>query len=245
PAGTNVIGHVIADSGSTTAVTGNVTVIQGTATNLKAQAEAYQGGTAVGAANPLQVSLANTGANATAVKVDGSAATQPVSGTVTANQGTSPWIVAGGGTAGSAATGVVTVQGIASMTKLLVTPDSVALPANQSVNVAQLAGTTTDTNSGNKSAGTLRVVVATDQPNLASALNVSVASKTIYQRAVYGAAQTVFNLATDIAAGNFSSAGTDFTNNDATVGAVLWADAMIEMPDWAAAPVAGTTVDLY
>lgn len=34
------------------------------------------------AAAPLQVSLANTGANATAVKVDGSAATQPVNGTV-------------------------------------------------------------------------------------------------------------------------------------------------------------------
>ena len=34
PTGTNVIGHVIADSGSTTAVTGNVTVVQGTGTNL-------------------------------------------------------------------------------------------------------------------------------------------------------------------------------------------------------------------
>lgn len=134
---------------------------QSTATNLKAQAEAYQGGSAVGAANPLQVSLANTGANATAVKVDGSAATQPVSGTVTANQGTSPWIVAGGGTAGSAATGVVTVQGIPSMTKLLVTPD-----ANSAVNVAQLAGIATSVNSGNKDAGTLRVVIATDQPEL-------------------------------------------------------------------------------
>lgn len=88
PAGTNVIGHVIADTGSTTAVTGNVTVVQGTATNLKAQAEAYQGGVAVAAGNPLQVTLANTGANATAVKVDGSAVTQPVSGTVTANAGT-------------------------------------------------------------------------------------------------------------------------------------------------------------
>lgn len=39
----------------------------------------------VSAAAPLQVSLANTGANATAVKVDGSAVTQPVSGTVTSN----------------------------------------------------------------------------------------------------------------------------------------------------------------
>lgn len=38
PAGSNVIGHVIADTGSTTAVTGNVTVIQGTATNLKVDA---------------------------------------------------------------------------------------------------------------------------------------------------------------------------------------------------------------
>lgn len=35
-------------------------------------------------------------------------------------QGTSPWVVAGGGTAGSAATGVVTVQGIASMTPVQV-----------------------------------------------------------------------------------------------------------------------------
>jgi len=34
PTGSNVIGHVIADSGSTTAVTGNVTAIQGTGTNL-------------------------------------------------------------------------------------------------------------------------------------------------------------------------------------------------------------------
>jgi hypothetical protein len=36
PAGTNVIGHVIADTGSTTAVTGNVTAVQATGTNLHA-----------------------------------------------------------------------------------------------------------------------------------------------------------------------------------------------------------------
>lgn len=36
PTGSNVIGHIIADTGSTTAVTGNVTVTQGTSTNLKA-----------------------------------------------------------------------------------------------------------------------------------------------------------------------------------------------------------------
>jgi hypothetical protein len=38
--------------------------------------------------------------------------------TTSVTQGTSPWIVAGGGTAGSSATGVVTVQGIASGTNL-------------------------------------------------------------------------------------------------------------------------------
>jgi len=82
----------IPGNASTTRVTGRVdvgyvsglptlsaTVTQTTATNLRAQAESYQGGTAVGSANPLQVTLANTAANATAVKVDGSAVTQPVS----------------------------------------------------------------------------------------------------------------------------------------------------------------------
>lgn len=49
------------------------------------------------------------------------------------------------GTAGAASANVVTVQGVASMTKLLVTPDSVALPANQSVNVAQFGGVSTST----------------------------------------------------------------------------------------------------
>ena len=55
--------HTIVDSGSTV-------VTQGTATNLKTQAEIYQGGTAVSTSAPLQVSLANTAANATAVKVN-------------------------------------------------------------------------------------------------------------------------------------------------------------------------------
>jgi hypothetical protein len=77
------------------------------------------------------------------------------------------------GTAGTASADVITIQGIASMTKLLVTPDSVALPANQSVNLNQIAGTGVDGNSGNKSAGTLRVVLATDQPALTNKLLVT------------------------------------------------------------------------
>ncbi len=46
-------------------------------------------------------------------------------------------------------------------------------PVNASTNITQLNGTTVDTNSGNKSNGTLRVVIATDQPNLTSPLNVA------------------------------------------------------------------------
>lgn len=68
--GTNL--HTVVDSGA-------VTVTNATATNLKAQSETYQGGVAVSAAAPLQVSLANTAANATAVKTDSSATTQPIS----------------------------------------------------------------------------------------------------------------------------------------------------------------------
>jgi hypothetical protein len=49
---------------------------------------------------------------------------------------------------------------------------TVSITANSAVNVAQVAGTTTDTNSGVKSAGTQRMVLATDQPQLTNALKV-------------------------------------------------------------------------
>ena len=41
------------------------------------------------------------------------------------------------------------------------------------VNLGKIGGTAPDTNSGNKSAGTQRVVIATDQPNLTTPLNVA------------------------------------------------------------------------
>ncbi|HEX3108112.1 MAG TPA: hypothetical protein VHU41_03380 [Thermoanaerobaculia bacterium] len=51
-----------------------------------------------------------------------------------------------------------------------------SIPVTQSgawsMNVSQVNGTTADTNSGSKSAGTLRVVLATDQPQLTNALKV-------------------------------------------------------------------------
>ncbi len=181
-----VIISQVGDTAVTTTVpiSGTVTATQSTATSLKTQAENYQGGSAVAAGNPLQVTLANTGANATAVKVDGSAVTQPVSGTVTANAGTGSFTVAqvtatnlkvqaenyqGGSAVASGNPLQVTLANTgANSNKLLVTPD-----ANSAVNIAQLAGTATDVNSGNKSAGTLRVVIATDQPALTNKLLVT------------------------------------------------------------------------
>ena len=50
---------------------------------------------------------------------------------------------------------------------------TVSITANSAVNVAQVGGTNADTNSGTKSAGTLRVVLATDQPALTNKLLVT------------------------------------------------------------------------
>lgn len=80
------------------------------------------------------------------------------------------------GTAGTASSNVVTVQGIAAMTKLLVTPDSVALPANQSVNVSQINGVTPLMGAGNTGTGSQRQTIATDQAALAAWGHVAVAA---------------------------------------------------------------------
>jgi hypothetical protein len=90
--------------------------------------------------------------------------------------------------------------------KLLVTPDSVALPANQSTNISQIAGTTADTNSGTKSAGTLRVVLATDQPALTNKLLVTPDSVALPANQSVNAAQLA-GTTTDTNSGN-KSAGT-------------------------------------
>lgn len=197
-------------------------------------------GTEVGTAStPLQVSIANTGANATAIKVDGSAvtqpvsgtfwqATQPVSGTVTANAGTNLntsalALESGGnlddidaaldasviaqeattsGTKGITAYGAVTTSkptyttaksdalsldtnGLlrvsladtpANTNKFLVTPDSVALPANQSVNVSQINGVTPLMGNGTTGTGSQRVTIASD--NTAFAVNATLSAET-------------------------------------------------------------------
>ncbi|HEX9060849.1 MAG TPA: hypothetical protein VF941_11775 [Clostridia bacterium] len=106
---------------SNAAATFPVTAVQGTAANLNA--------TVVGTGTfAVQATLA--------------AETTKVIGTV--NQGTSPWVVAGGGTAGTAATGVVTVQGIAGMTALDVNIKSETAPAVTLTRVAIAASSSGD-----------------------------------------------------------------------------------------------------
>jgi hypothetical protein len=78
---------------------------------------------------------------ANALKVDGSAVTQPVSGTVTANAGTGPFPV-------SDNAGSLTVD---------------ATAATFGINNSQVSGTAISVNSGVKDAGTQRVILASDQ----------------------------------------------------------------------------------
>lgn len=109
PVGSNVIGHVITDTGSTTAVTGTVTI----------------------------------------------------SGTV--NQGTSPWIVAGGGTAGTPGAAVLTVQGVSGGTA-------------QPVNHTLIAGNAVLTGNGVTGNGSQRVTIASD--NTAFGVNATLSAET-------------------------------------------------------------------
>ena len=174
-------------SAVTQPVSGSVTVTQATAANLNATVTgtvaATQSGTwnvnnvsgtvslPTGAATSAkQPALGTAGtasadvitvqgiAGATAVKVDGSASTQPVSGSVTVTQATAANLnatVVGTGSAGTAATGVITVQGIASATPVIIKGDSFAgSPSNAVLTVQGSAdGTPLNiTNSGRQPA---------------------------------------------------------------------------------------------
>ncbi len=86
---------------------GAIAVTQGTATNLKAQAECYQGGSAVAEGNPLQVSVANTGANGTAIKVN------VASGGIASGAIASGAVASGAFASGSIASGAIVAGAIA------------------------------------------------------------------------------------------------------------------------------------
>lgn len=102
----------------------------------------------------------------------------------------------------------------ANTNKLLVTPDSVALPANQSVNVSQVAGTTASTGSGTVDAGTLRVTLPSNGTGVIGAAqsgtwNITNISGTV---SLPTGAATAANQATEI-----SSLATIATNTGAAI----------------------------
>lgn len=116
-AGSAVIGHVIADSGSTTAVSGNVTAVQATGSNLHVAVDSAPTtavtGTFFQATQPVSAAALPlpSGAATSTIQTNGTQvtqvsnfpATQPISGTVTVSNPSS----GGGGTLG--APSVVTV----------------------------------------------------------------------------------------------------------------------------------------
>lgn len=116
--------------------------------------------TLVGTSNPLPVDLSHTSANSTAIKVDGSAVTQPVSaaslplpsGAATAAK--QPAL----GTAGSASADVLSVQGIASMTALKVDGSAVTQPVSDGGGSLTVDGTVAATQSGTWNVGTVTTI---------------------------------------------------------------------------------------
>jgi hypothetical protein len=157
-AGTFAVQAAQSGTWNVTNVSGTVSLPTGAATAAKQPALGTAG---VASADVLTVQGI---ASMTALKVDGSGVTQPVSGTVTANAGTGTFTISGAVTQSgtwnvgtvTTVTGVTTVTTVSTVTSL-----------------TQFNGNAIDTNSGVKSAGTLRVVIATDQPALTNKLLVT------------------------------------------------------------------------
>lgn len=157
-----VVGLVIAKSGGAANIsaTDPLPVVVGSTTPVQIQ----------GGANQIGKLAANSGVDIGDVDVTSSAL--PTGAATAAKQ---PAL----GTAGSASTDVITVQGIASGTVVPVSGTvtanlgtaavtnagtfAVQIAANSSINNAQVAGTATSVNSGTKDAGTQRVILASDQ----------------------------------------------------------------------------------
>lgn len=152
PAGSAIIGKVGIDQttpGTTNGVQVNAALPAGTAIIGKFGIDQ----TTPGTTNGVQVNAALPAGSNTI-------------GAVT--QASGPWTVTGSGTAGSAAAGVVTIQGIASMTAVKVDGSGVTGP----VNVTQFGGNNVVTGTGTGGSGIPRVTVSSDS-SLTSVTTVS------------------------------------------------------------------------
>ena len=98
----------------------------------------------------------------------------PVSGTVAAAQ-SGDFVVKSSNASNflASVTGTVTAISANASNFLSTVSGTVGITANSTVDVQKILGTTVDVNSGTKSAGTQRVVIATDQPALTNKLLVT------------------------------------------------------------------------
>lgn len=136
PAGANVIGHVINDSGSTTAVTGNVTVVQPTGTNLHAVLDANSG---------VDIGKLTANQSVNVAQINGVTATM------------------GNGASGTGVQRVTIANDSTGQVALAAGSNTIgALTANQSVNTAQINGATPLMGNGTTGTGSPRVTIASD-----------------------------------------------------------------------------------
>lgn len=204
PAGTNVIGHAIIDTGSTTAVT------QATASNLNA--------TVVG-----------TGTFAVQAAQSGTWNINNISGTVSLPTGAAtaakqPAL----GTAGTASADVLTVQGIASMAALKVDGSGVTQPV--SLTSTTITGTVAVTESGtwvvgsNSATGSAVpanafMIGGSDGTNLRAAKSLTDGTLNVVQSATTGTLTQVNSSASSVTvlASNVARKGATFYNNSTQI----------------------------
>lgn len=165
PAGSNVIGHVITDTGSTTAVTGTVT-ISGAVTNAGTFAVQLTGATN-NINNIAGTITLPTGASTLAEQQTQTTSLQLIDDTITAQGtalGTTKTSLIGGSVTTAAPTytnGQISPLNLTTAGALRVDAGTVTVTAtNLSTNLAQVAGTTTSVNNGAVDAGTQRVTLA-------------------------------------------------------------------------------------
>ena len=128
----------------------------------------------------VKVDISGTSANSTAIKVDNSAVTQPVSGTVSITANSSVNVAQMNGVTtlmgnGTTGTGSQRVTIASDNTPFAIKTDQTTHGTTDLVaaDITKVGGTAVDSNSGNKSNGTMRVVLATDQPALTNKLLVT------------------------------------------------------------------------
>lgn len=137
--------------------------------------------------------------------------------------------------------------------KLLVTPDSVALPANQSVNMSQINGVTTTMNNGVSGTGVQRVTIASDSTGqVAIAANATSTGTSIYKNTALSSTKAAANASAGNLFGyhiyNPNSAVTyvqffNVASAGVTVGSTA-ADMILAIPasGWADSPASGPPV---